>query len=134
MNSLNFVGNLGGDAEIRYTKAGKPVTQFSAAMDSGWGERKTTTWVRCTMWGDRGVAVAPYLLKGQKVAVTGEASMSEWTAKDGTIKSSFECNVGNVTLVGEKKVVASTPQEPHPVTGHQPAAQEPFKEDEDIPF
>jgi len=40
MNSWNFTGNLGGDAELRFTKSGTEVLQFTVATTAGYGERK----------------------------------------------------------------------------------------------
>jgi single-strand DNA-binding protein len=103
MNVLNVIGNVGKDSDLRATPNGKMVLNFSVAMESGWGDRKQTTWVNCSMWGDRGQKLQQYIVKGQKVGVTGECSLREWTSatKSGT---SMELNVQNVTLCGEKKV------------------------------
>lgn len=102
MNSLNFTGNIGGDAEIRYTPDQKPVTSWSVALRSGYGKSEKTNWVRCTMFGDRGTKLAEYLKKGTQVAVMGELSLNEYTNKAGENKASLECNVTNVTLLGGK--------------------------------
>ena len=132
MNSHNFTGNLGGDAETRFTKAGNPVVSFSVAMASGWGENKKTTWVRCVMFGKRGESVAPFLLKGQRVGITGESYLEEWQAKDGTAKASFSCKVDNVTLLGDKAGTTGTTPPGEAVKQQQTADFETFEED--IPF
>jgi len=102
MNQLNFTGNLGSDAEVRYTADQKPVTSWSVALRSGYGKTEKTNWVRCTMFGDRGVKLASFLTKGTLVAVSGELSLNEYTNKAGENKASIECMVGNVTLLGKK--------------------------------
>jgi single-strand DNA-binding protein len=124
MNSWNFTGNLGANAEVRYTAAGSPLCQFTVATTSGYGEKKTTTWARCTLFGKRSESVAPYLLKGQQVAVTGEVKLHEWTGKDGVAKQSLEVNVQDVTLVGGK---------PGAKAVEESDAAESFVDD-DIPF
>ena len=134
MNNLNFIGNIGQDAVVRFTQAGKAVTSFSAAMSSGWGDRKVTTWVNCTIWGERGQKLAPYLLKGQKVGVNGEASLREWES-NGKSGTSFECNVQDVTLCGEKPAASQQPA----AASHQPAQAKQAAEpdtfhDDQIPF
>lgn len=124
MNSFNFTGNLGGDAEVRYTQKGTAITNFSVASTSGWGDNKTTTWVRCVMWGDRGVKVAPLLTKGQQVAVSGEISLKEWE-KDGVKRASLECKVIDLTLISKQRKES------------EPVAQKPVEDDdfdEDLPF
>jgi single-stranded DNA-binding protein len=42
------------------------------------------------------------LLKGTQIGVTGEISQRQYKGKDGTEKSSLECRVGDVTLLGGK--------------------------------
>jgi len=100
MNSINFTGNLGQDAEVRAIPSGKKITTFSVALSSGWGDNKITTWMRCNLWGDRGEKVAQYLTKGSQVGVSGEFSAREWTDKEGVVKTSCEVNVQDVTLLG----------------------------------
>ena len=131
MNQLNFVGNIGNDAEVRYTPDGKAITSWSVALRSGYGKSEKTNWVRCTMFGERGVKVSEYLKKGTQVAVSGEVSLNEYTNKQGENKASLECNVSNLTLVGKRDTL-SEPKEPAKANGYQ---DQPLDEMEsDIPF
>jgi len=131
MNIFNFTGNLGSDAEIRYTADQKPITSWSVAVTSGYGKSEKTNWVRCTMFGDRGTKLAEFLKKGTQVAVSGEASLNEFTNKQGEVKTSLECNVSNLTLLGKRDTL-NEPKEPAKANGYQP---DPLDEMEsDIPF
>ena len=111
MNNWNFTGNLGKDAETRHTAQGKAVVQFSVAVKSGYGDKAATTWARCSMWGDRGEAVAQYLTKGQLVGITGEVELKEFTNKEGNKQSSLEVRVNDLTLLGGKQDKDSAPKE-----------------------
>ena len=102
MNNWSFTGNVGADCETRFTNSGTSVTSFSVAVKSGFGEREATTWARCSMFGTRGESVAPYILKGQLVGVTGEMTAREWTDKDGMKRTSVEVRVNDLTLLGKK--------------------------------
>jgi len=102
MNTWNFTGNLGADAEQRVTPSGEPVVSFSVGVKAGFGDRATTTWARCQMWGKRGEAVAQYLRKGQLVGVSGEASLREYDKKDGSKGASLEVRVNDLTLLGKR--------------------------------
>lgn len=82
-------GNLGGDIEIRYTPNGKCIGTFSLPVKSGWGDNEKTAWVRCKFFGERAEKLAPYLVKGAKVTVTGRFEMEEWE-KNG-VKHSMPC-------------------------------------------
>ena len=112
LNVWSFTGNLGADAEQRVTPSGEPVVSFSVGVKSGFGDRATTTWTRCQMWGKRGESVAPYLKKGQLVGVSGEASLREYDKKDGSKGSSLEVRVNDLTLLGKREA------------GDQPAPQQ----------
>ena len=131
MNVLTFSGNIGRDCEIRATKTGTIITQVAVAMNSGFGEHKKTNWVKCAIFGKRGESLAPYLLKGQQVVVSGELSLNEWTTQDGITKSTLECNVNDITLVGGKPVTAA----PKPPAKQAPQQTADFDDFEDsIPF
>ena len=99
MNNFSFTGNLGRDAEVR--QAGSTsVCGFSVPVTSGWGDKKTTTWVNCSLWGKRAEGGLPqYLVKGQEVAITGELSLRTYE-KDGVEKSSLDVNVNTLDLIG----------------------------------
>lgn len=131
MNNLNAVGNIGGkDCEVRFTKDGTAIANFSFALSSGYGDKKKTTWLNCSIIGKRGETLAPMLTKGTQVALTGEISLNEYVAKDGSNKSSVECLVNNVTLLGKKD--ASAPKEASKANGYQ---NQPLDEmDSDVPF
>lgn len=103
MNNWNFTGNLGGDAETRFTQKGEAVVSFSVGVKSGYGDKATTTWARCSIFGKRGEAVSQYLTKGQLVGVSGEVAMNEWQDKEGQKRQSLEVRVNDVTLLGSKQ-------------------------------
>jgi len=132
MNVFNFTGRIGKDCETRFTQGGDAITNFTAAVDSGYGDKKVTTWVNCAMWGKRGEAVAPYLLKGTQIAVSGELTNREYTDKDSNKRYSLDVRVNDLTLIGSKQE-GSAPREQPP---RQPAKQEPdfTGMDSDIPF
>ena len=43
------------------------------------------------------------LLKGTQIGITGEISLRPYTTKDGVEKTSLECRVSDVTLLGGKQ-------------------------------
>lgn len=132
MNNWNFTGNLGKDAETRHTAQGKAVVQFTVAVKSGYGDKAATTWARCSLWGDRGEAVAKYLTKGQLVGITGEAELKEFTNKEGNKQSSLEVRVNDLTLLGGKQDKAETPQ--RPIERNAAPAPKGAFDDSDLPF
>ena len=131
INSLIFTGNCGQDMEIRQTSGGTVVGSVSVPLTSGWGDKKKTVWVKCTVWGDRAEGLAPYLKKGTPVTIQGELEVDTWQDSQGIEKTSIGCKVNSVAF-GQPKS-ANTPQ----VAAPQVAAQAPQSEvdfDNDIPF
>jgi single-strand DNA-binding protein len=102
MNNLNATGRLGQDAKLSYTANQDAICNFSLSLTAGYGDKATTTWLNCNLWGKRAEILAPMLLKGTQIGITGEISLRSYKAKDGTEKSSLECRVGDVTLLGGK--------------------------------
>ncbi len=94
MNSCTFTGRLGKDAETRQVND-TTVTSFSLASDVGYGDKKTTFWLDCSIWGNRGVTLEPALVKGAEITVIGELSEREYTNKDGEVKKALSLRVGN---------------------------------------
>ena len=81
MQTIVIAGKLGKDAELRKTQNGDAVCSFSVAVDQRDGREKTTNWFRVSLWGKRGEGLAPYLLKGASVTVSGEFSLGEYEGK-----------------------------------------------------
>lgn len=129
MNNWNFTARLGKDAEMRYLPNGDAVLSFSAAVDFGYGEKKGTLWPRCSMFGKRAESVAPYLKKGQQVAISGELSEQKWTNKEGVEQTSLEVRVGELTLVGGKSEATQPTARPQ---AKPRAKSDAF--DDDIPY
>lgn len=132
MNVFSFTGNLGNQAEQRYTQGGDSIVSFSVAVKSGFGDKAVTTWVRCTMFGKRGESVLPYLNKGQLVGVSGEFSAREWDDKEGQKRTSVEVRVNDITLLGGKSESQQdqrqTPKQPTKTVSHGDGL------DSDVPF
>lgn len=99
MMHLMIAGNVGKDGEVRTTQSGKVNCSWSVAVDTGFGQNKTTTWVRCTMWGERGEKICAYIKKGTKVVVTGEPNLNVYENKEGVTKTSLELRVSEVKLM-----------------------------------
>ncbi|MHC9085385.1 single-stranded DNA-binding protein [Luteimonas sp. RIT-PG2_3] len=98
MNNFNAIGRVGKDAVTRFTQGGDPVTGWSLAVDSGYGDKKQTMWIDCSAWGKRFEKVSEYITKGSQLGVTGELGTRE---HDG--KTYITLRVADITLVGGKQ-------------------------------
>lgn len=128
MNTGTFAGYLGRDAEMRSTPSGKQVLNYSVAVSVGFGDKKETLWVACAQWGTNGEKLAPYLVKGTAVCISGDVGIRTYEKKDGTTVAELTLNVQRVTLLGKGGAKA----EPAAKPAAQKAAQNDF--DDDIPF
>lgn len=138
MNVFTATARIGADAEQRYTPSGDSVVSFNAAVDSGFGDNKVTTWVKCTLWGKRGESVLPYLKKGGQVAISGELANRKWQDKDGQDRYSLEVRLNDVTLIGGKQEGVQKPNAHSDCYSNQPQKKNPppsFDDlESDIPF
>ena len=115
---MMVIGNLGKAAEVRYTNAGKPVVNFSVAVNRAWRdakgkEHKETEWFQCVDWS--GEKIAPYLEKGKRVYVEGRMQTRNWEGKDGKKNYRTELIVRNLILLGGKadsETAVATPEPP----------------------
>ena len=112
MQNFNQVVRLGSDAECRFLQDGTAITSFNGAYNTGFGDSQKTHWVRCTIFGKRGEKIAQMLTKGSQIAIAGEIGLNEYTTKDGQQKSSLECRVADVMLLGKKEQQETKLEEP----------------------
>lgn len=134
MNSWNFTGNTGKDAEVKALSNGETITSFSVAVKSGYLKNEVTSWVNCSIYGKRGEAVAQYITKGVLIGVSGEGLLRSWDNKDGVKQSSLECRVNDVTLLGGKSDNAP-PKSKQEVPAKQGGGGGKFDDfEDDIPF
>ena len=135
MNAWQFTGNIGKDAESRFLPNGDPVVSFSVGVKSGYGEKATTTWARCAMFGKRAESVSQYLTKGQLVGISGEVTLREWNDKEGQKRNSLEVRVNDLTLLGKKDGQQAAPQRQATQQQAKPADSGGFGDfDSEIPF
>ena len=119
MNVFTFTGNLGKDAERR-SAGNSTVADFSVSVKSGFGNNEKLMWIKCAVWGKRAEGgLVDLLTKGTPVCVSGELSQREWTNQSGEIKTSLECRVNEVTLMG-KGQVKETVEPDAPLDDHIP--------------
>ncbi len=113
-SKIQIVGNLGRDPELRYTPSGRPVTEFSVAVNQStknaqsgeWVE--ATDWFRVSIWGDRGERAAENLRKGNRVLVDGRFRTREYEAKDGQKRMSLEITADTVLPLDKREGAEGT--------------------------
>ena len=114
MNSCNLIGRLGRDPETRYTAGGKAVTNFTVAVDDGFGENKTTSWITVVAWEKTAELAQQYLAKGSQVAVEGRLKQRTWNDKEGAKHTVLEVVANRLDFLTKIEKRASSQSEPAP--------------------
>jgi single-strand DNA-binding protein len=102
-NNFNAVVRVAKDAEVRTTANGNTVLSFTAASNTGYGDKQQTLWLRVSLWRNNAGNLQPYLTKGAQCFISGELTQREYQANDGTTKTSLELNANILDLVGGKR-------------------------------
>ena len=91
MNSVQILGNLARDPELRFTKTGRAVATFTVAatntyVDSTTNETKEqTAFINCVAWGKTGEAVGS-CKKGDRLLVNGRIQTRSYEDSNGQKK------------------------------------------------
>jgi len=113
-SKIQIVGNLGRDPEMRYTPNGRPVTEFSVAVNQSTKNQQTgewveaTDWFRVSVWGDRAERAAENLRKGNRVLVDGRFRTREYETKDGQKRVSLEITADTVMGLDKREQTEGT--------------------------
>ncbi len=104
VNKAILVGNLGRDAEMRFTAGGTPVATVSLATterftDREGQKREDTQWHRVVIWGKTAESLHEYLTKGKQIYVEGRIQTREWTDKEGKPARTTEIRADRVVLL-----------------------------------
>ena len=105
MNKFIATGNITKDAELRYTANDKAYSKFCIANNEGYGDNKKTNFFNCTLWGKSAENLNRFLVKGQKVLITGRIELGKYTDKEGVERLTTDIIVdsfGGIELIGNK--------------------------------
>ena len=146
VNKVILVGNLGRDAELRYTPGGSPVATLNLATTEIWNDKsgqrqEKTEWHRVVLWGKSAESLNEYLTKGKQIYVEGRLQTRQWDDKDGNKRYTTEIRGDRIVLLGggggmgsggggrqQQQRTGSAPAEEHMM---EPGAD---LTDDDIPF
>ena len=105
VNKVILVGNLGRDAELRYTPGGAAVATLNMATTEVWNDKsgqrqEKTEWHRVVLWGKTAESLNEYLTKGKQIYVEGRLQTRQWDDKDGNKRYTTEIRGDRVVLLG----------------------------------
>lgn len=145
VNKVILVGNLGRDAELRYTPGGAAVASLRLATSESWSDKNTgqrqehTEWHSVDLWGKRAEALQQYLTKGLKIYVEGSLRTRQWEDRDGNKRYSTSIRADRIEFLdtrgesgGRRSDGEVRSQSPAPEQGAPDGS--PDLTEDDIPF
>ena len=100
---ITIVGNLTADPELRTTRNGGTVANFSIAATPRVFDKQSNQWVdgdalflRCTAWRDLATHCAQSLAKGMRVIAQGRLTQHSWEDEQHQKRTSVELQVDEI--------------------------------------
>nr|DAN92460.1 MAG TPA: Single strand binding protein [Caudoviricetes sp.] len=140
MNKCIFVGRTTRDVELRYTQSANPlaVGRTSVAVESGYGDKKKTSFFNISAFGKTAETMDKFVKKGTKIILECEAVQNEYTDRAGKKQNTVSFNVKSFEFA-ESKVASSSAGQTSDAPKSQSNADGFYPidntiEDDDLPF
>lgn len=131
MNSINIIGNVCRDIELRKTGSGMSVTKFMVAVNRTRGNG--TDFIPCTAFDTTADLMLRYVHKGDRIGVTGRLQVDSRETSEGR-RTYFEVIADRVEFLDGRSQNANTQRtQDAPVTATQlPQQLKQTQDEEDI--
>ena len=103
MRKFTGIGRLGRDPELKQTRGGTSVSSVSVAFDDGYGDRKSTLWIKLEFWGKQAENFCRFLSKGDQIYAEGRLDIEEWKDRDGKDRFTMKVTGSRFEFFGGKK-------------------------------
>ena len=105
-NSVQLIGRLGMDPQVRNFDSGKKMVTFSLAINETYYNNKgekvdDTQWHNIVVWGKKADVAEQYLKKGSEVAIQGKLVNRSYEV-DGAKKYITEINLNELLMLDKK--------------------------------
>lgn len=137
MNSINLIGNICNDLEVKQTNSGKSVLQITLAVNRPF-TRDVTDFIPVVVWNQPAEYLGKYARKGTKVAVSGKLTSRKWDDKEGNKRTAYEVIAESVEICESARESATEaknqPSTYIPDAYVSPTMFEAADTDSDLPF
>lgn len=134
LNSVNLMGRLTRDVEVRYTQNNIAHSIFSIAVNrnvkDGNDWKEETSFIGIEVWGNLAESIKKYSGKGKRIAVNGYIVQKSYQAKDGSNQNKTYVVANSVTLID--RVQTSQPNQ-QPQGNYQQQYQQPMQNQQQAP-
>ena len=105
-NSVQLIGHVGQEPEIKNLEAGKKLANFSIATNEVYykdnGDKvEKTEWHRVSAWGKVAEIIEKYVTKGKEIAIEGKLTHRSYDDKDGNKRYITEVVANEILLLGK---------------------------------
>ncbi len=106
-NTVQLIGHLGADPEVKHLENGKTLAKIAIATNENYknkaGEKVSETqWHNLVAWGKTAEIAEKYLKKGQEVAVEGKLTSRSYENQEGQKKYITEVVLNEILMLGNK--------------------------------
>jgi single-strand DNA-binding protein len=106
-NSVQLIGRLGKDPEVKTFDKGKKLATVTLATNETYTNQKgekvqDTQWHNLVIWGKLVTVVSNYLKKGSEIAIEGKLVHRSYETSSGEKKYITEINVNDLVMLGGK--------------------------------
>lgn len=105
-NSVQLIGHVGQEPEIKNLEAGKKLANFSIATNEVYykenGDKvEKTEWHRVSAWGKVAEIIEKNVTKGKEIAIEGKLTHRSYDDKDGNKRYITEVVANEILLLGK---------------------------------
>lgn len=134
MNSINLVGRVAQDLELKKTQSDIPVCTFTLAVNRP-KVKDVTDFINCVAWRQSAEYLCKYGIKGSMVALSGTLQARKYEDKEGHKRTAFEVVADSLNLILPPKnesITKMSTQTQKPVASENIEFEE--VTDEELPF
>lgn len=105
-NSVQLIGHVGQEPEIKNLEGGKKLANISIATNEVYyrdnGDKvEQTQWHRVTAWGKTADIIEKFVVKGKEIGIEGKLTHRSYDDKDGIKRYVTEVIANEILLIGK---------------------------------
>lgn len=105
-NTVQLIGHVGQEPEIKNLEGGKKLANISIATNEVYykdnGDKvEKTEWHRVTAWGKTAEIIEKHVIKGKEIAIEGKLTTRSYDDKDGNKRYITEVVANEILLLGK---------------------------------
>lgn len=125
MNTINLIGRLGKDWELKQAQNGKSYAKNSLAVTRAF-DRDKTDWFYVTAFGKAAETLANYTKKGSQLGITGRIQVDQYQDNQGNNRTSYDVVIRESTFLDNKNDNQQNNSQVYQQSNHEP---DPFAND-----